>query len=179
MKHSIVTALLRLLKPRQHRMVKSFEQEIEAAGGVAGRVDTGVRIVPTAKIVGSVSRWRELGSDFFYRSGKGVTGRYHRIGAAMRRGTILPPVDLYRLRQPRRDGPDQPPGSEYYVVDGHHRVAMARKLGQDFLDAHVVSYTAASPSAGSSQLAQPEAMSPDEPTVPPDKPTADGASPPG
>jgi ParB-like chromosome segregation protein Spo0J len=30
--------------------------------------------------------------------------------------------------------------SEYYVVDGHHRVAMARKLGQDFLDAHVVAY---------------------------------------
>ena len=30
--------------------------------------------------------------------------------------------------------------TEYYVVDGHHRVAMAKKLGQDFLDAHVVEY---------------------------------------
>ena len=26
------------------------------------------------------------------------------------------------------------------MVDGHHRVAMAKKLGQDYLDAHVVEY---------------------------------------
>jgi hypothetical protein len=32
------------------------------------------------------------------------------------------------------------PASEYYVVDGHHWVAMARKLGQDYFDAHVVEY---------------------------------------
>lgn len=30
--------------------------------------------------------------------------------------------------------------TEYYVVDGHHRVAMAKKLGQDYLDAHVVEH---------------------------------------
>ena len=36
---------------------------------------------------------------------------------------------------------DRPvPVTEYYVVDGHHRVAMARKLGQDYLDAHIVEY---------------------------------------
>ena len=30
--------------------------------------------------------------------------------------------------------------TQYYVVDGNHRVAMAKKLGQDYLDAHIVEY---------------------------------------
>jgi ParB-like chromosome segregation protein Spo0J len=68
-----------------------------------------------------------------------MTGRYHRIGEAMRAGKTLPPLELYELRE-RRSGEPRADDGEYYVVDGHHRVAMARRLGQDFLDAHVVVY---------------------------------------
>jgi hypothetical protein len=53
--------------------------------------------------------------------------------------------------------------TEYYVVDGHHRVAMAKKLGQDYLDAHVIEYRVAAKPAPSPQ-----------PTADP----ANGASPP-
>jgi hypothetical protein len=68
-----------------------------------------------------------------------MTARFHRVGQAMRAGKTLPPLELYKLtRAPRAAA--AAPASEYYVVDGHHRVAMARKLGQDFLDAHVVAY---------------------------------------
>ena len=151
---------------RKHRGIKSFEQDLQSAGGVAGRVDAGMRIVPTAKVVGSVSRWRELGSDIFYVSGKGVTARFHRIGEAMRQGKILPPIELYGLKRPRQDGEDRRPASEYYVVDGHHRVAMARKLGQDFLDAHVVTYKTGTPSP---ELSQPDQLKP-APTVDPPEP---------
>jgi hypothetical protein len=146
--------------------MKSFEHELEAAGGVAGRVDVGMRTVPTTKIVGSVSRWRELGSDFFYRTGKGITARYYRIDSAMRRGIALPPVELYRLKKAPPAGKDRAPSSEYYVVDGHHRVAWARKLGQDFLDAHVVSYKARSSSADSSQPVPSETTEPATPIDP-------------
>jgi hypothetical protein len=88
---------------------------------------------------GSVGRAETLRSDFFYRRGKAMTARFHRVGQAMQEGKTLPPLELYKvIREPH--AASVAPVSEYYVVDGHHRVAMARKLGQDFLDAHVVAY---------------------------------------
>ena len=57
--------------------------------------------------------------------------------AAMSRDEVLPAIDVYELRTPCPDGRTR---SEYYVVDGHHRVAVARRFGQEFLDAHVVLY---------------------------------------
>lgn len=124
---------------RGHGGVKSFAEEVEAAG-IVGRVDGGIKTIPVKKIVGSVGRAATLRSDFFYKSGK-VTGRYLRIGEAMRKGKELPPIEVIEAKQPRRvsEHPCQPDAvTEYYVVDGHHRVAMAKKLGQDFLDARVV-----------------------------------------
>jgi CRP-like cAMP-binding protein len=124
--------------------VHSFEQALHQAGGVAARVDRGLTTVPIEQIVGSVNRWQNLRSDFLYRTGQAMTRRFHRVGEAMLAGKVLPPLDLYKLR--RRPGtPGDTPRSEYFVVDGHHRVAMARRLGQDFLDARVIEYRAADP----------------------------------
>ena len=136
-----IAKLLARLRPRGHRAAKSFEEELLAAGGLASRVDAGARIVPVEKVVGSVSRWQNLRSDFFYRTGTAMTARFQRVGQAMREGKSLPPIEVYQLKKPAESGQAAPP-TEYYVVDGHHRVAMARKLGQDFLDAHVVAYRA-------------------------------------
>ena len=126
-----------------HRDVKSFEQEVEAAG-IAGRTEGGMKTIPVTKVVGSVGRAKNLRSDFFYKSGK-ITGRFVRIGQAMREGKVLPPIEVYKAKLPRQVGDRPAPVTEYYVVDGHHRVAMARKLGQDYLDAHVVEYRVAAP----------------------------------
>jgi CRP-like cAMP-binding protein len=135
---------LRKLVIREHRPVRSFDQALQQAGGVMSRVDRGLMEVSTDKIVGSVGRWRNLRSDFLYRTGKAMTQRFHRIGAAMQAGTPLPALDLLKLkRQPSTPGGTQ--RSEYFVVDGHHRVAMAKRLGQDFLDAHVIEYSRLDP----------------------------------
>ena len=123
----------RLLGRRKHRDVRSFDVDVAAAGGVAGRVDKGFKEVPVDKIVGSVGRSHNLRSDFFYKTGQAVTARFRRVGQAMAEGKSLPPLELYKVKEP-----EQP--STYYVVDGHHRVAMAKQLGQDALDAHVVEY---------------------------------------
>ncbi len=127
---------------RQHRDAKCFEHDVQSNGGVVGIADIGTHVVPTDKIVGSVSRWRNLRSDFFYRKGN-VTERFERIGHAMRQGKALPPLELYKVARRHAAGAGPAGASQYYVVDGHHRVAMAKKLGQDFLDAHVVQYTVA------------------------------------
>ncbi len=126
-----------------HRDVKSFEQEVESAG-IVGRAEGGMKTIPVTKVVGSVGRAQNLRTDFFYKSGK-VTGRFVRIGKAMEQGKVLPPIEVYKAKLPRQVGDRQAPVTEYYVVDGHHRVAMAKKLGQDYLDAHVVEYKVAEP----------------------------------
>jgi hypothetical protein len=122
-----------------HGPVLGFEQEVEAAG-IAGRTDAGMATIPTRKVVGSVGRAHDLRSDFFHRCGRAVTARYVSIGRAMERGVALPPIEVYKARRVRPRGVGEAMMTEYYVVDGHHRVAMARKLGQDYLDAHVVEY---------------------------------------
>jgi hypothetical protein len=124
-----------------HGDVRSFEHEIEASGAIVGRSDRGYKEIPTTKIVGSVGRAQNLRSDFFYKSGR-VTARFTSIGRAMAEGRTLPPLEVYKVKmgRPANDAREQKPVTEYYVVDGHHRVAMAKKLGQDYLDAHVVEY---------------------------------------
>ena len=52
--------------------------------------------------------------------------RLGRVLLAMRQGRSLPPIDVWAWR------------GEYYVLDGHHRVAAARALGRDYISAHVV-----------------------------------------
>src|SRR5262245_17683737 len=124
---------------RRHGAVRSYEHDVAARGGVVGMVDRGYKEVPVEKIVGSVSRWQNLRSDFFYKSGQ-VTARFRRVGEAMRQGRALPPLELYKVK-PK----DEP--SRYYVVDGHHRVAMARQAGQGDMEAHVVEHRVAGPPA--------------------------------
>ena len=148
----------------RHAAVKSFEQELQTGGGMAGRADAGMHVVDVRKVVGSVGRAETLRSDFFYRRGRAMTARFHRVGQAMREGKILPPLELYKVTR-EQSRADAAPASEYYVVDGHHRVAMARKLGQDFLDAHVVAYRLAgtqepSPEQATSQATDDRAMEP-------------------
>jgi hypothetical protein len=147
---------------RRHGRVKSFEDALTAAGGIVGRFDAGAGSVPTQKIIGSVGRAHNLRSDFFYRTGRAMTGRFVRIGDAMQQGRTLPPVDLYKVKKTPSPGQERA-ASEYYVVDGHHRVAMARKLGQAFLDAHVVEYTV-SPSETTAEGAPDVVLPPPDPS---------------
>lgn len=120
-----------------HGRVRSFEEEVARHGAIA-QGSTQTISVEVARIVGSVGRARSMRSDFFYRRVPAVTQRYRRIGEAIRRGDTLPPVELYRVY--RRDPHSSEEIAEYYVVDGHHRVAMARQLGQIYLDARVVDF---------------------------------------
>jgi hypothetical protein len=124
---------------RPHRPLLSFQDALDEAGGTAGAVDRGIQSISVDAVVGSLSRWQSLRSDFLYRTGKSMTQRFYRVGNAMLAGKLMPPIDVYKLKF-RSDRPGLPAQSEYYVLDGHHRVAMARRLGQAYLDAHVVEY---------------------------------------
>ena len=73
----------------------------------------GTRVVEVDEIVGSVGRWKDFDRSFL-PARAGVGHKWKRIDRAFQRGEDLPPVELYEI------------GNAYFVVDGHHRVSVAR-----------------------------------------------------
>jgi len=108
--------------------LRSFDEDAARAGPLAQR-HVGLRTVEVSRIVGSVGRAAELGDNFRpLRRVREDEQRYQRVLTAMQEGKSLPPVELYRL------------GFGYYVLDGNHRVAAARELGQVEIDADVTEF---------------------------------------
>ena len=97
-------------------------------GQPAGGRWIGVRTVPTECIRGTASTSRSRGSDFRPLGGREPadwSSRWSRLTSAARHQAILPPVQLLRV------------GGDYWVVDGHNRVALARAHGQLWIDADI------------------------------------------
>lgn len=80
--------------------------------------------VEVDRIVGSLGRADDYTSEFLPRV-DGDEERWARVMVAVDSPEGVPPVDLYEL-----DG-------EYYVVDGHHRVSVLRRLGVRRVEAYV------------------------------------------
>jgi hypothetical protein len=91
--------------------------------------ELGLRSVPVAEIRGTaVAGPAQRGGDFLPlrdRRGDDWRGRWRRILNANERLEALPPVELIKF------------GGDYWVVDGHNRVAAALYIGQVELDAVV------------------------------------------
>ncbi len=83
-----------------------------------------LEVVPLGAIVGTLEPTDRFDSDFRPAS-NAQRRRWERIALAHRRGDALPPVLLRR----QADG--------YYVVDGRHRVSVARALRLGDIDAWV------------------------------------------
>jgi hypothetical protein len=118
-----IAARLRL-EPDDVSLMLPFEEVVEALGR-AGEVDLGVQSIPLESVVGTVDR-RVGAFDRAFRPTRTETrGRWERIAAARRRGESMPPIDVYRI------------GELHFVRDGHHRVSVARALGDTVIEAHV------------------------------------------
>ena len=94
----------------------------------APRRPIGLRSVPLDRIVGTMRHPSQNIKDFLplpKLRGPNWRGRWQRITRAMDRLETLPPIDLVQV------------GDDYYVVDGHNRVAAARRAGGIEVDADV------------------------------------------
>lgn len=92
---------------------------------VGGQVYRGLRTVPLAQVVGSVNRYRDFDRAFLPRQSH--TGdRWRSISRAFYDEVSLPPVRLYQM------------GDAYFVLDGNHRISVARDRGQEFIEAEVI-----------------------------------------
>ena len=101
-------------------------EEVASALGRRSQRDLGVLRIPLDSIVGTVDRRRGEFDRAFRPASPEVRGRWERIAAARRRGEPMPPIDVYRI------------GELHFVKDGHHRVSVARALGDDTIEARVV-----------------------------------------
>ena len=110
-------------EPSDVEVILPFEEVVEALGR-RGERSLGLQTVALDSIVGTVDRSREFDRSFRPTSSK-VRPRWERIATAQRRGESMPPVDLYRI------------GDMHFVKDGHHRVSVARALGNDAIDGYV------------------------------------------
>ena len=120
---AVVRGALATLAHRPNDLL-SYHEARRAVGPAAERY-RGVRAVPVERIVGSLDRVGDFDRAFRPRR-PGIAARWQSIARAHRAGTPLPAVRLYQL------------GDDYFVEDGHHRVSVARALGQGFVDAEVV-----------------------------------------
>jgi hypothetical protein len=90
-----------------------------------GQHPLGEQVVPLREIVGTVDRSGQFFDRDFRPTRQRARDRFQRAYVAMSRGEPLPPVELYRWH------------GHYYVADGHHRIAAARAMGQDYLAGQV------------------------------------------
>jgi hypothetical protein len=88
----------------------------------------GLQQVPLENIVGSVSRYNDFTGHFLPLK-ESLRERWINVQSyAVSHG--WPPVDLYKV------------GEAYFVSDGNHRVAIARQMGYDTIEAYVWEFPA-------------------------------------
>ena len=86
----------------------------------------GLQDIPVNQIRGSVGRYRDFTQTFLPRSNQ-LRMRWMRINTlAYAKG--MEPIDVYQV------------GDAYFVLDGNHRVSVARQMGNPTIQAHVWEY---------------------------------------
>jgi nucleotide-binding universal stress UspA family protein/uncharacterized ParB-like nuclease family protein len=101
----------------------SFE-EVRKLLRAQGRQERGIQEIPLEAIIGSVSRYEDFTRDFLPL--KNVSPqRWANIQLLANGVAGLPPIEVYKL------------GEAYFVIDGNHRVSVARKIGASTIQAIV------------------------------------------
>ena len=112
-------------EPDDVALILPFEEVVDALGRV-GESDAGLQTVPLDAIVGSVDRTARLRP----RASAPPRSRHARALGADRRRPPARRVAAADLALPRS-------ATCYFVRDGHHRVSVARAMGDTVIDAYV------------------------------------------
>ena len=125
--------MARIRREHAPNRLLSFD-DVRREHAANNRLYRGTRVVGVEEIVGSVGRWRDFDRSFLPARAS-VGHKWKRIDRAFQRGEELPPVELYKLEE------------AYFVVDGHHRVSVARYHDVPTVEAAVVEFHPKLPAA--------------------------------
>jgi hypothetical protein len=120
---ALVRNLLARLTGRSNRLL-SFG-EVKEKLRLRGSVYRGLQRVPLDHIIGSVNRYQDFDRAFLPIHPH-TADRWIAVGTILFREGDLPPVRLYRI------------GDAYFVLDGHHRISVARAMGWKEIEAEVI-----------------------------------------
>ncbi len=98
--------------------------DLPCQGALAQRRYAGVHLVAIDAIRGSEGREHDFDATFYPTQSHNMD-RWASVAVAFQLGIALPPVELVQA------------GDTYYVRDGHHRISVARYLGQKEIEAEV------------------------------------------
>lgn len=115
--------VLARLAGRPNRLL-SFD-EVKDKLNLRGSAYRGLQTVPVKAIIGSVNRYRDFDSAFLPAQTH-TADRWKAINSFYYRDEALPPIKLYQV------------GDAYFVLDGNHRVSVAREHGVEYIDAEVI-----------------------------------------
>jgi hypothetical protein len=101
-------------------------EEVRQKLHLASRSYRGIHPVPLGQIIGSVGRYRDFTRSFLPRRSE-LRQRWSRVDRLATKGS-MPPIELYKV------------SDCYFVLDGNHRVSVARRAKYHSIDAHVWEY---------------------------------------
>ena len=102
-------------------------EEIASKLKLQGRSDKGLQMIPVDAIVGSVGRYTDFTRTFLPRRAQDQQRWANVKAAAMdMTGEGLQPIEVYKVSE------------VYFVMDGNHRVSIARQEGWKTIQAHVI-----------------------------------------
>jgi nucleotide-binding universal stress UspA family protein len=90
-----------------------------------GSVSRGLQNIPLDAIIGSVERYNEFTRDFLPLQDE-LENRWVKVKVAVDEPTGLPDIEVYKI------------SDVYFVLDGHHRVSVARQIGSKYIQANVI-----------------------------------------
>jgi len=91
---------------------------------ITGRAAAQLEDIPLAAIVGSVGRYTDFSRSFLPLQNEDQE-RWARVKVAVSDLVGLPPIEVYKI------------GGAYFVLDGNHRVSVARELGATHIQAYI------------------------------------------
>ncbi|MEW6718305.1 MAG: universal stress protein [Chloroflexota bacterium] len=110
------------LKGEQFKLL-SYEEVRQRLKGKS-KVRIGLQDIPIKAIIGSVGRHSDFSRSFLPLKDSD-RDRWARVSLATMSLSGLPPIEVYQI------------GDTYFVLDGHHRLSVARQLGATHIQAYV------------------------------------------
>jgi nucleotide-binding universal stress UspA family protein len=120
-----IQEILARITGKSNRLL-SYEEVAEKLK-LHARTERGVHQIPLNSIVGSVGRYTDFTRTFLPRRTDNQQ-RWARVKAAMESDEGLPPIEVYKV------------GEVYFVVDGNHRVSIARQEKFTSIQARVIEF---------------------------------------
>ena len=108
----------------QSNALLSFEEARRALKSSGEGEIHGLESIPLKAIIGSVGRYTEFNRNFLPRR-DALSPRWARVKSVLRDLDQMPPIRVYQI------------GEAYFVLDGNHRVSIARERGLTHINAYV------------------------------------------